>query len=328
LSEDIKRNLYKIHSGGYDLIVGIPRSGMVPAYIIGLYLNVNVIDLDGFIENRLVSNGKTRKSKSDINYSNEAKSVLLVDDSVLSGGSILEALGKIPSALLSKVTTLAIYSDRSKRTDIDLFFEVLPPPRVFEWNLFHRELLSKSCFDIDGVLCVDPTDDENDDGDRYIEFILNARPLIKPTYRINSLVTNRLEKYRPQTELWLKRHEISYDKLIMLDLPSKEARQLAECHASHKANYFKKSHELVLFVESDLSQAREIVKLTGKSVYCMDSNVMLCPGIGDVVTKNPLGFIKNNFGVKRIIKMMIPNWLRPTVTLVYKSIFRKNKHQG
>ena len=49
LSVDIKNNLHKIHVGNYDLVVGIPRSGMMAAYVIGLYLNINVTDINSLI---------------------------------------------------------------------------------------------------------------------------------------------------------------------------------------------------------------------------------------------------------------------------------------
>ena len=48
LSNAIRSQLYAIPAD-VDLIVGIPRSGMVPAYQIGLFLNRLVCDIDSFI---------------------------------------------------------------------------------------------------------------------------------------------------------------------------------------------------------------------------------------------------------------------------------------
>ena len=47
--------------------------------------------------------------------------------------------------------------------------------------------------DIDGVLCADPTPEENDDGEKYRHFLLNAPPLFIPKVTIGTLVTSRLE---------------------------------------------------------------------------------------------------------------------------------------
>lgn len=292
LSEDIKSNLNRIHNGGYDLVVGVPRSGMIPAYMIGLYLNIHVTDFDSYIKNSPVKKGITRKAKNSLVYAQDAQRVLVVDDSIMSGESLYKTLKRLPENLKEKVTTLVVYSDRNKRDDIDLFFEVVPIPRVFEWNIFHRDLLARACVDIDGVLCVDPSDYENDDGERYAEFLLNAKPHIIPTYKIHSLVTSRLEKYRLQTEAWLNKNGIEYDHLIMLDLPNKEARQIQGAHATHKANYFKKMTDLEIFIESDLNQAMSIAKASGKPVYCVDKNKMFTPGAVSIVKNNVGGIPK------------------------------------
>ncbi|HTJ97707.1 MAG TPA: phosphoribosyltransferase family protein [Rhodocyclaceae bacterium] len=270
LSDDIKRGLGKLQAGHFDLVVGIPRSGMVPAYIIGLYLNLGVTSLQGLIANESVKSGSTRKARVDPGSTHNAQRILLVDDSISSGESLRKTLDKIPAELRSRITTLAIYSSKPERSDVDLFLEYIPEPRVFEWNVFHRSLLGRACVDIDGVLCRDPTAAENDDGERYVEFLLNADPLILPSYKIHSLVTNRLSKYRAHTEAWLARHGVEYDNLIMVDLPSAAERQRLGVHSTHKAKYYRDSG-LDFFIESDCKQAREIAKITQKSVYCVET---------------------------------------------------------
>lgn len=52
LNKDIIDNLYKIPRE-IDLIVGIPRSGMMAALVIGLYLNLPVITIDDFLNLKL-----------------------------------------------------------------------------------------------------------------------------------------------------------------------------------------------------------------------------------------------------------------------------------
>lgn len=63
--------------------------------------------------------------------------------------------------------------------------------------------------DIDGVLCADPTPEENDDGEKYRHFLLNTPPLFIPKVTIGTLVTSRLEKYRPETEAWLQKNHVN-----------------------------------------------------------------------------------------------------------------------
>ena len=75
-----------------------------------------------------------------------------------------------------RVTFLAVYGPRATHPDADLVLEVVPHPRVFEWNVMHHRVLENSCVDIDGTLCHDPTSEENDDGERYDAFLAPARP--------------------------------------------------------------------------------------------------------------------------------------------------------
>lgn len=316
LSEDIKRKLFKIHKGDYDLVVGIPRSGMIPAYMIGLYLNINVTDFSSFIDNRPVKKGITRSVRKEISTAHEAKKILIVDDSIMSGESMRDSVRKIPKDLFERVTTLAVYSDRPKRDDVDIFLEYLPAPRVFEWNIFHRNLLGRACVDIDGVLCVDPSEEQNDDGAQYRNFLLNAAPLILPTFRIHSLVTSRLEKYRPETEEWLRNHGIEYENLIMLDLPSKQERQRLGAHATHKAGYFKRSKELDIFIESDGQQAQKIMESTGKPVYCVDENRMYVPGVFMQSVKSPRSVAKR-------LKCWLSPFLPEVIKNLLKTLYRK-----
>ena len=273
----IRKNIHEIQKNNFDLIVGIPRSGMIPAYLIGLNLNIQTCDVETLLNNTVLSTGSTRKSKNNIKYPHDAKNILLVDDSINNGGSIAKIIERIPNEIKSKVKTLAIYSSSKSRKDIDFFLEYVAVPRVFEWNIFHHEIIAKSCFDIDGVLCVDPSEEENDDGVKYLDFIRNASVLFLPTGKIDTIVTSRLEKYREETESWLFKHGISYRKLVMLNVASKEERQRLGNHAIHKAKIYKESGQ-DLFIESDRMQAIKIHELTSKPVYCVDTNEMFATG--------------------------------------------------
>ncbi len=311
LSNDIRENISKIQHQQFDLIVGLPRSGMIPAYMIALYLNLECTDLKSFIDNKPLKKGTTRGSKKALTLPHEATRILMIDDSIMSGKSLEKDLLLIPENLGGgRITTLAIYSSTKSRDDVDMFFEYLPSPRVFEWNIFHHGILLKTSVDIDGVLCIDPTEEENDDGEKYIDFILNATPLFLPTTKIHSLVTSRLEKYRSETEKWLSKHNIVYDNLIMLNLPSKEERQRLRAHGSHKGKYYKNS-ETVFFIESDARQSLEICYLTGKSVYCVDNNRIYNPSELNML-------VKRTKKLREYIPDPIKNILRPFKRLLSK----------
>lgn len=271
MSEDIAASLFHVQGKGYDLVVGIPRSGMIPASMIALGLHIDVMGLPDFIANQPLKTRLRRKAEGHPNAAWDAKKVLLVDDSVVTGRTVHEARDAIPEECPCAIDTLAIYADPEGEQHVDIFFYTLESPRAFQWNLFTPAMLPQACVDIDGVLCVDPTPHQNDDGEKYVEFLNNAVPLSLPFGRIGCLITNRLEKYRSQTETWLEQQGVDYERLVMLDLPSKEERQRQGVHSSHKGLFYKNS-DYTFFIESEAKQAANIARISGKAVYCCEDN--------------------------------------------------------
>jgi len=254
-----------------DLIVGIPRSGMLPANLLSLYLNRPYTDLQSFLNGHIYKAG-ARSQFFDIS---EFKNILVVDDSVASGSAIKQCKETLKH-LSEKfnIKYCAVYVVPGKQKLVDYYFELVPLPRYFQWNIFNHTTLEKACFDIDGVLCLDPTSEQNDDGEKYLEFILNAPPLFIPGCKIGTIVTSRLEKYREPTETWLKANNIKYNELVMLDLPDMEARQKANNHGDHKAKAYM-SKPYILFIESDHAQAIEINRISKKPVLCTENFEMI-----------------------------------------------------
>ena len=89
LTDCIIKNLYKVPRDT-DLIVGIPRSGTMVANILALYLNLPFTDIDNFLKCGIIKTGSTRKCRNWIRRIEDAKHVLIVDDSISSGKAINE----------------------------------------------------------------------------------------------------------------------------------------------------------------------------------------------------------------------------------------------
>ena len=272
LTKCLTQNLYKIPRD-IDLIVGIPRSGTMVANILALYLNLPFTDIDNFCNNGDLRTGNTKKCKNWIKSISEAKKVLIVDDSVSSGTAIKEAKQLLKDKDCELIW-FAVYVLPLNKNMVDIYCEVCNQPRMFEWNFMHHWELENSCMDIDGVLCQDPSKLENDDGKRYEHFLENAPAKFIPTRKVGKLVTNRLEKYRPQTEAWLKKYDIEYDELIMLDGVTGLERALSGNHAQFKAEVYKKC-DAILFFESEYNQAVDICRLSGKPVFCVETMELL-----------------------------------------------------
>lgn len=266
-----------------DLVVGIPRSGLLAANILSLQLDVPMTDVDGLCEGEVFDTGDRYGGTPSFD---DVDTALVVDDSVMSGSQMTETQRRLGAAELPfDVQYCAVYISPSGHEYVDYWCETVHPPRIFEWNLLHHPLLTNFCVDIDGILCRDPTREENDDGERYREFVSGVEPNIVPNQRIGWLVTCRLETYRPETEAWLDAHGIEYDNLVMMDYPDKETRQEFGNHAQYKADVYA-STDSSLFIESDRRQAAEICRRTKEPVFCYETNEMVRPGqIGRAYSK-------------------------------------------
>ena len=268
LNNTIKSKLRLLPSD-IDIVVGVPRSGMLAASLVALYRNLSLADLDGFLAGKLMGGGERLRRCGEI------RRVLVIDDSVHSGSAIDKAKARIEQMNAEfDVVYCCVYVAPMSREKVDIYMEVCPVPRVFEWNLMHHPILENSCVDIDGVLCIDPTQTENDDGPKYREFLSNVNALVRPTVEIKALVTCRLEKYRDLTVEWLSNNDIRYKHLFMMNYRTKEERIADKKYAKFKAKIYKKT-KTVLFIESSYMQAVEISRLTNKSVFCTERSVMI-----------------------------------------------------
>jgi uncharacterized HAD superfamily protein len=255
--------------------------------MIALNRNVGLCDIETYLLNQPVVHGITRSTKlQNLPLPFDAKHVFIVDDSIHTGNTMNKTRSRLqeinPSA---KVTFGAIYAAKLLPHMVDVVFETVSGPRVFEWNVMHIPSVEKFCFDIDGVLCRDPGEDENDDAEAYLNFLENVQPLAVPTHEVGYLVTSRLEKYRKQTERWLKEHNIRYKELHMLDLPDAKTRRRLGCHASFKGGIYRKISDSPLFIESEPHQARKVAEISGKIVLCYTTQEIYQPVVNLAYTR-------------------------------------------
>ena len=271
LNEVIVRNLGRIPHD-VDLVVGVPRSGLLAATLISLYLNRPLTDLEGLAERRLLGKGKRLIPGYGADAFDDARRILVVDDCVSQGTEMRRCKDFVENLGLSEKTTfLTVFSFPENPHLADITLEVIPRPMCFQWSFMHTPELQKYCLDIDGVICRDATKTEDDDGVNYEHFLKNASPLFVPTQKVGWLITSRLEKYRALTEEWLERHGVQYGELIMMDLPTKEARERSGLHVQHKADAYVAS-DARLFIESSPGIAALVAEKTQKPVLCMTSN--------------------------------------------------------
>jgi len=265
LMGSVRNNLHKIPRD-IDIVVGIPRSGLLAGCAVALAINKPFVELNNFLEGR-IELGFSRRLGSLAPGAGRHLSALIVDDSIHTGTAMTAVRQAVDAKHLPHhIFYAAIYGVHASHPETDIVLELCSSPRIFEWNVMNQAALDFCCVDLDGVLCVDPAIEENDDGPRYLDFLQNARPLNLPRYPIHSIVTARLERYRAQTEMWLKRNEVQYKNLIMLDVPSAEERRRLRMHGKFKAQIYANQQDCLLFIESEIKQAKEIHKISGKPV--------------------------------------------------------------
>lgn len=312
LNRDIVRWIEQLATK-YDLIVGVPRSGLLVGNLLALHLNLPLTDVSGLIDGRYLAGG-ARCTSSDgetLSIPNSTR-VLVVDDSVFSGRQLSLVRERLASVKLPYYINFgAVYVAPNQESSVDEYYEVVEMPRLFEWNILNHDFLKRACVDIDGVLCRDPREEENDDGDRYREFLENVPARVVPKFRIHKLVTCRLERYRNLTEVWLQRNGIEYDELVMWDLPDKAARLAAGSHGLYKAKVFAES-AATLFIESSLEQALEIERQTGKYVFCVETSELVRPEVAEEHANK----------VRRNIKLLATNPIL-VISKVFNVLVRK-----
>ena len=297
-----------------DIIAGIPRSGLLAANIIALYLNLPLTDIGSLAEGRISNIGYTQRVKNCwIKDISQARKILVVDDSSGSGRSIRDAKDRLKGTeFYDRIIFCAVYVSKEAQKVPDLYFELVEFPRMFEWNYLHHGALSSACCDIDGVLCPDPTEEQNDDGEKYVDFIRNVPARFIPTCEIGCLITSRLEKYRSDTEYWLRKNNIRYRKLIMMNFATKQERVMSGSHGKFKAKHYKDIKEAEIFIESNEYQAEEIAGLSGKLVFCTDSH--------KVYPESSLMRIKRKtkHKIRQIISIILPRKVKDVIKKVIR----------
>jgi len=263
LNAAIAANLHRIDRSAFDCIVGIPRSGMIPASIIATHLQMPLADPIGYGQG--IVHGRSGAQVS------VGKRVLLVDDSCNKGRAMARAVKLLPKG--TDVVRLAVFGPYQVEPSsvCDMWFEVVHGPRAFAWNLQKHRRLPRWGFDMDGVICRDCAKAENDDGPRYKDFLMSVEPLFVPQRPIGHIVTGRAEKYRRETEAWLRRHGVEFEALHMTPYHTKAERMSAMKFAGGRGGWKARIAAdlgVEFFVESCPKQAGIIAREAGIPVFC------------------------------------------------------------
>jgi hypothetical protein len=258
----------------FDAVCGVPRSGLFPASYIAMTRNIRLVEYHNLMQlpNMCIqlATSMLRESNPIVRSNKAIGNRLLVIDDSCSADSV--TVKHIKSTLASHihnvdVTYAAVYRE-SEKSQVDFWHMSIPQPRIFEWNWLRNWKMTSAMFDMDGVLCEDWFGDELNEGSKYKQHLLDAKPLYIPQVPILAVVTNRLEKYRPETEAWLKRHDVNCKYLIMHPAETPQQRREANDYSKRKADAYMQEPGALVFVESCLNQSARIREITNRPVLC------------------------------------------------------------
>ncbi|WP_295804061.1 phosphoribosyltransferase family protein [uncultured Microbulbifer sp.] len=282
-----------------DLVVGIPRSGMIPATMLATQLNLPLTDIDGLKAGRLLGFGDTKKTP-DIEAAHAAdRTVLVIDDAVGSGRAFKKARKDL-EGVEGHVVFCAVFAPVAKHPDVDVVLEKLASTLVAPWNLLHSSVLRNACVDIDEVFCRNPVAYEYDNDEVYRRFLLEAEQLHASSGEIGWLITSRRETYRPETEAWLEKYGVKYRELIMTQSDEEHANSPA-----FKARVYQETGA-GLFIESDAAVAAEIFALSKRPVVCIETQSVVSGSNqvdtgGKMVARTSMGLAKLKLQLRNLI---------------------------
>lgn len=271
----IQKLVPKLNKMDISGVVGIPRSGLLPASICATALNIPLYTLSDrklIICNSLSKFGGWRMGQ----YEKAHGKLLLLDDTIFTGNS----LATIKKFFDKPHYTGVLYANPTATSLVDVFGEELDIPHLLEWHFFNSDYLERTLFDLDGVFSPNVPISECLDDDKYEKYISNVEPfyhrLPKAKYKLKAIVTGRTDRFRKITEQWLEKHNIEYQDLIMF--PAEREKERNRDHVQevgkYKADIYRKFN-VAYFMESEKSEGLVIRELSKKQVILPNQGMLI-----------------------------------------------------
>lgn len=267
LARDTLTLCRQFEPGQFRGVLGIPRSGMLPAAILAQELGCHLGDLHTF-----ATTGAFHRPGSRMDWAENLDGpTLVVDDSVHSGRSMREAREIMGED--ADMVTACVYLRPGMEDEVDVFARRLASPRIFSWNWAASVLLERCLCDMDGIICTDH-DVFDDDGPEYVQALRDVRPLHLPRREVGAVVTARLDRWRELTEGWLDEHGVERRALHMAHFPKAAARRQYG-NGRWKADVYGDHEDALLFIESSKPQSEDIHRRTGRDVLHLPGGRLL-----------------------------------------------------
>jgi orotate phosphoribosyltransferase len=231
-------------------LIGIPRSGMMTATLMGQHMNLPVGDVDSFVRTgALWTVGRRFHDQEEWPTTG---TYVLVDDSMNTGQSMEEAKELVSESLTGGIhlRTAAMYVLPGNKDKVDYHHQVLPLPRAFAWNWHSKRASQHWMVDIDVL--------RNPDGEL----------LLRPKFPIGWLLAHCNFTAEPLAQ-WLQDNGI--------------VTLRGQCFFGEDASsdgaalVYKATPDAHLLVCANKERAIEIAAIAGKPVLSTDSDELIHP---------------------------------------------------
>lgn len=240
----------------YDLLIRVPRAGLMFANFMAMQLSIP-LSTPELLPNFWPSSAKVRED-------GPIRNILIVEDMTAFGTQIIPLKKKVQELFPQAIVHVgAVYSPEGG-IKLDSYGARINDRSITEWDFLNEKVYENVAVDMDGVLCQDCPSGLTED--QFVQWMQTAVPYLIPRFRVQTIITSRLEKYRPITDQWLTNNGAQYYQLLMDPSKTLSERDLIGWKV-HCINW-RKPH---VFIESDNRTAQEIHWKTGIPVICVST---------------------------------------------------------
>ena len=264
-----------------SVVCGIPRGGNLPANIISTRLGIPCNTPDLLMQGQywwttsleVPNNRNYRTTEYTVSKDFSKANILLVDDTSFNRMGTLEKCKqaiytKFPNA---KVYKSSVYSMWDTKKSLDLYCKIISRNHWFEKDFLIRKIGGMVGADMDGFLCYDPINSIVMNDQAYLEWNGVAVPYMIPYWKIDYVITARLDKYRKQTEKWLDDNNVKYDCLVMQEGTKRVGTDHAKYKSEAIAKYLVGRGKDPFYIESSTQQAQSIYKYCNTQTFAIET---------------------------------------------------------
>lgn len=257
----------RIPLGEFAAVIGVARSGLLPATLMAAYAHVPLFSIGSYdLVLRPVGCG-FRLSKT---VAEPPPGPLLVVDDTAHGGASIARIVDTLGAYRSRLYTAAIYatSHAIERGGLSFVAHRYDGVHFLEWCFANTGWAQALAWDIDGIMCPDPQCP--DFAPAYIEHLDNAPARHIPRKWPSVIISARCEWTRNATEKWLARHRAKVRRVILwpYDGQLRKTETMAEWKAAQIVALRRSGETIGFYIESCPRQAEAIAIQAGLPVIC------------------------------------------------------------